>query len=508
MVTSKSPTADKARSELVRGLSGLLGKKLPVVDQPRRGTVIVGTPETNSLIDSLKDQLKSLGKEGYLIKTVKTNGEVVTVVAGQTNVGTLYGTFCLLRLMQTHQSIDSLNVASKPDVQLRMLNHWDNLKGSIERGYAGKSLWQWQDLPDKVDPRYEDYARANASLGINGTVLNNVNASPEFLSHTTLVKAAKLADVFRPYGIKLYLSANFAAPMVLDKLKTADPLDPAVQLWWKQKADEIYRLIPDFGGLLVKADSEGQPGPQNYGRTHAQGANMLAKALAPHGGVVFWRAFVYKGSVDPDRIKRAYKVFVPLDGKFDSNVIVQSKNGPLDFQPREPFSPLFGAMPKTTLGAELQITREYLGHSMTLVYLGRCGRNSSTRTRTPKAPDRPSPAWSTEACSIGPSAPSPAWRIPVPPGTGAARTSTRPTGTRSADSRGAFPLGRADRRRVGPHDAHPEWKRSRKGDDQIHHARLVEHVRRLHDTDGADDARVLWPLPAQAAGSKGLSPRR
>jgi len=251
----------------------------------------------------------------------------------------------------------------------RLLNHWDNLDGSIERGYAGPSLWAWAELPGVVDPRVEEYARANASIGINGTVLNNVNANPQSLTAPYLEKAAALARVLRPYGIRVYLSANFAAPRTTGGLSTADPLDPAVARWWRGKADEIYRLIPDFGGFLVKANSEGQPGPQDYQRTHADGANVLADAVAPHGGIVMWRAFVYSAEVDPDRVKRASLEFVPLDGRFRDNVVVQVKNGPLDFQPREPFSPLFGAMPRTPLMAELQITQEYLGQSTHLVYL-------------------------------------------------------------------------------------------------------------------------------------------
>ena len=270
--------------------------------------------------------------------------------------------------MQTGQPISALDIAERPRAERRVLNHWDNLDGSIERGYAGQSLWKWAELPSRIDPRVEDYARANASIGINGTAINSVNANPQSLTRPYLEKAAALANAFRPYGIRVYLSANFAAPKTIGGLPTADPLDPAVARWWRDKASEIYALIPDFGGFLVKANSEGQPGPQDYKRTHADGANVLADAVASHGGVVMWRAFVYDAEVDPDRVKRAYKEFVPLDGKFRPNVLVQVKNGPLDFQPREPFSPLFGAV-RTPLLAELQITQEYLGHSTHLVYL-------------------------------------------------------------------------------------------------------------------------------------------
>jgi alpha-glucuronidase len=231
-------------------------------------------------------------------------------------------------------------------------------------------LWQWDELPEKISPRYADYARACASIGINGAVINNVNADPRILSQEYLRKVAALANVWRPYGVRMYLSANFAAPMRLGRLKTADPLDKTVADWWKAKADEIYKLIPDFGGFLVKADSEGQPGPKTYNRTHADGANVLADALAPHKGNVIWRAFVYDQDIDPDRVKRAYIEFMRLDGKFRPNVAIQVKNGPLDFQPREPFHPLFGAMKQTSVIAEIQATQEYTGQAKHLVYLG------------------------------------------------------------------------------------------------------------------------------------------
>lgn len=284
------------------------------------------------------------------------------VIRSSNDAGALYGAYSLLR--------DSANIPREesPAFTLRLLNHWDNLDGTVERGYAGHSLWDWEALPDSISPRYEEYARENARIGINGTVLNNVNASPKILSHDYLVKVARLADTFRPYGIKVYLSVNFASPMVLDSLPTADPLVPEVAAWWKNKADEIYSLIPDFGGFLVKANSEGQPGPMDFGRTHADGANMLARALAPHNGIVMWRAFVYS-PIDADRAKQAYMEFQPLDGQFDSNVIIQIKNGPIDFQPREPYSPLFGAMPQTAEMVEFQVTQEYLGHANHLAFL-------------------------------------------------------------------------------------------------------------------------------------------
>ncbi|MDE6449053.1 MAG: alpha-glucuronidase, partial [Muribaculaceae bacterium] len=258
---------------------------------------------------------------------------------------------------------------SAPAFKLRLLNHWDNPDGTVERGYAGRSLWDWESLPDSVSPRYSEYARLVTAAGINGTVLNNVNASPCILSTAYLEKVKVLADIFREYGLRVYLSVNFASPMLLDSLDTADPLDQRVAKWWGLKVDEIYGMIPDFGGFLVKANSEGQPGPCDFGRTHAEGANMLARELARHDGVVMWRAFVYSPG-DADRAKQAYMEFKPLDGRFDDNVIVQIKNGPIDFQPREPFSPLLLAMDSTATMPELQITQEYLGHSNHLAYLG------------------------------------------------------------------------------------------------------------------------------------------
>lgn len=307
---------------------------------------------------------RRLGKEGYTIRT----SEGKTVLEAATEQGLLYATYHLLRLQAEGADCTRLDIQEKPAFDIRVLNHWDNLDGTIERGYAGRSLWKWEELTDSVSARYREYARANASVGINGTVLNNVNASPEILSADYLQKVRKLADVFRPYGIKVYLSVNFASPMKLGGLSTADPLDEEVARWWKEKVQEIYGLIPDFGGFLVKANSEGQPGPCDYGRTHAEGANMLAEALKPYGGIVMWRAFVYSPS-DADRAKQAYLEFQPLDGRFRDNVMVQVKNGPIDFQPREPYSPLFGSMPHTPLMVEFQITQEYLGHSNHLAYL-------------------------------------------------------------------------------------------------------------------------------------------
>jgi alpha-glucuronidase len=359
-------------SELRRGLKGLLDADVAEGDDIQRsGALLVGTSSSSPRIAALgwSEPLAKAGREGYVIRSARIGARAVTVIASQGEVGALYGTFHFLRLLQTGRPLTNLNIAERPRLHLRLLNHWDNLDGTIERGYAGRSLWNWDELPGRVDPRVEDYARANASIGINGTVINSVNANPKSLTPEYLEDAAVLARTFRPYGIRVFLSVNFATPRMAGNLQTSDPLDPVVARWWKDKADEIYRLIPDFGGFLVKANSEGQPGPQDYKRTHADGANVLADAVAPHGGVVMWRAFVYDAEVDPDRVKRAYKEFVPLDGTFRDNVFVQVKNGPLDFMPREPFHPLFGAMPKTPLMAELQITQEYLGQSTHLVYL-------------------------------------------------------------------------------------------------------------------------------------------
>jgi alpha-glucuronidase len=293
----------------------------------------------------------------------------VTVIASDGEIGALYGVFHFLRLMQTLQPINRLDVTQKPRVQLRMLDHWDNLDGSIERGYAGRSLWDWGALPGAIDSRLRDYARANASIGINGSLLNNVNANAQILTADYLRKVAAIADVFRPYGVRVFLSARFSAPIEIGGLKTADPLDPEVVAWWKNKADEIYKTVPDFGGFVVKANSEGQPGPRTYNRSHADGANMLAAAVAPHNGIVIWRAFVYDMKPGYDRAGAAYENLQPFDGKFAANVLLQVKNGPIDFQPREPFHPLFGAMPKTQLVPEFQITQEYLGFSNHLVFL-------------------------------------------------------------------------------------------------------------------------------------------
>ncbi len=303
------------------------------------------------------------------------NGTSVTIKASR-DIGLLYGTYELLR----HQQTETLNTLTgkidAPKFVMRILDHWDNMDGSVERGYAGNSIWKWDIIGTRnntqlsvLNSRLINYARANASVGINGVVINNVNASPLILSKNYISKVKYIADIMRPYGIKVYLSVNFASPVQLGGLKTADPLDKNVRIWWNKKTNEIYKTIPDFGGYLVKANSEGQPGPGDYNRTHADGANMLADALLPHGGIVMWRCFVYGNHKDEDRVMQAVNEFKPFDGQFHKNVILQVKNGPLDFQPREPYNPVFDQMKETPLMPEFQITQEYLGQSLHLVYL-------------------------------------------------------------------------------------------------------------------------------------------
>ncbi|HEY0302041.1 MAG TPA: alpha-glucuronidase family glycosyl hydrolase [Rhizomicrobium sp.] len=365
-----SPTIRAATAELQRGLGGLLARPIPVAGAIKGdGIIVYGTPANSPLIRSLAPALAALGDEGYLIRSLTAEGRKVTVIAGNSDAGVLYGAFAYLRLIQTRQPVTSLDISSAPRLMVRIMDHWDNLNGTIERGYAGFSIWDWHKMPDFMDPRYTDYARAEASIGVNGVNVNNVGAQPEILTATYIRRLAALAAVFRPYHIKVYVSARFSAPIEIGGLATADPLDPAVQAWWKAKADEIYASIPDFGGFLVKANSEGQPGPQDYKRTQADGANVLADALAPHGGIVMWRAFIYSAENPEDRAKQAYSEIQPLDGKFRDNVVIQAKNGAIDFQPREPFHPLFGALPHTGMFIELQLTKEYLGLATSLAYL-------------------------------------------------------------------------------------------------------------------------------------------
>ena len=366
-----SATIQIIKEELTRASQGMLKLTPDFIKDPISNSngLLIGVIGHFFAPGSATLKIRNIYNDGFSIIKKEEKGKHQTIITANTEIGLLYGVFHLLRLMQTEQSISNLNILSAPKLKLRLLNHWDNLNRTVERGYAGFSIWDWHKLPGYIDKRYIDYARANASIGINGTVLTNVNANATILTTPYLQKVKALADVFRPYGIKVYLTARFSAPIEIGGLKTADPLDKDVQNWWKQKAKEIYSLIPDFGGFLVKANSEGQPGPQDYKRTHADGANMLADAVAPYNGVVIWRAFVYAAENPVDRHKQAYDDFVPLDGQFKSNVMVQVKNGAIDFMPREPFHPLFGAMPKTPLMMEFQITQEYTGQGTSLVYL-------------------------------------------------------------------------------------------------------------------------------------------
>jgi len=352
----------KARQELVRGLPELAG-----------GRTLAGPPVTLVRSDRAAGPERAwaaaiAGKPAGAYRLVARGDGGVAIVAND-DAGLLYGAFALLRHLALGARPDRLDTTDAPRLPLRLLNQWDNLDGSVERGYAGRSIIDWWRLPDYLDRRLVDYARANASVGINGVVVNNVNASALVLTDRYIAKLARIADAWRPYGIRVFVSARFSAPRELGGLPTADPLDPAVRAWWKARAQAIEAAIPDFGGFLVKANSEGQPGPQDYHRTHADGANMLAAAVGPHS-LVIWRAFVYASSASADRANLAYDEFAPLDGTFADNVIVQVKNGPIDFQPREPFHPLFGAMPHTRMMMEVQLTKEYLGQGTHLAYLG------------------------------------------------------------------------------------------------------------------------------------------
>ncbi len=366
----QGPTQQVIWDELTRGLGSLLGQS-PEKRPTPNGSNLLLVATADKLPPEVRSQLSldQLREEGFLIRQLQAGANSRLVLTALEDKGLLYGAYRLLRLLQTERPIAGVNLLDAPKTALRMLNHWDNLDRTVERGYAGASIWNWHTLPGYIDPRYADYARANASLGINATVVTNVNANALVLTAPYLEKVKALAGVMRPYGIRLFLTARFSAPIEIGGLATADPLDPAVIAWWQSKADEIYALIPDFGGFVVKANSEGQPGPQNYGRSHLEGANMLADALAPHGGLLIWRAFVYSEHDPTDRAKQAYSEFLPYDGQFRDNVLLQVKNGPIDFQPREPVHPLFGAMKKTPLVMEFQITKEYLGFATHLVFL-------------------------------------------------------------------------------------------------------------------------------------------
>ncbi len=372
-VAAPSATLLAAQRELLTGLTGLLGNAVSSSPIPSGSGsfIVLGTARDSELVRACAfSDLSVLGREGFLIEHATHLGAPCLVITANEDIGVLYGVFHVLRQLQTQRELARVSAVSAPRLGLRMLDHWDNLDRTVERGYAGCSLWDWHKLPHYVSPQYLDYARANASVGINAVVLTNVNADALVLTRPYLEKVAALAAVFRPFGIRVYLTARFSAPIEIGGLETADPLAVDVVRFWAQKAAEIFAIVPDFGGFLVKANSEGQPGPHDYGRTHADGANVLAVALAPYGGVVIWRAFVYAAEPGTDRAMQAYDEFVPLDGQFRSNVVVQIKNGPIDFQPREPFHPLFGALEKTRVCAEFQLTQEYLGCATHLAYLG------------------------------------------------------------------------------------------------------------------------------------------
>jgi alpha-glucuronidase len=372
-VLGQSDIIKAATVELEKGLFGLLGSKPVISNTVKKNAILVG--RQNSISTALDNiEISVLNDEGFIIKNAGDN----IIITGKSDIGVLYGVFHFLRLLQMNTHLAHLDVTENPAIKLRMLNHWDNPsqdpgKSTVGATHAGNSIFKWYDLPN-IDPRYIDYARMLASVGTNGTVLNDVNTAKngmegwKLLTPEYLPKMKALAGVFRQYGIKLYISVNFFSPVLIANLDTADPLNSKVITWWNNKAAEIYSEIPDLGGFLVKADSEGEPGPMKYNRTHADGANLLANALLPFGGTVLWRAFVY-GHNQTDRARQAYDIFKPLDGAFSQNALLQIKNGPLDFQVREPVSPLFGAMPQTGQMLELQITQEYTGQNKHVCYL-------------------------------------------------------------------------------------------------------------------------------------------
>jgi alpha-glucuronidase len=368
--------AGAARDELARALPAILGKPLPTNTAGAGGCIYLGSRADHPAIAALvsENELAGAGAEGFVLRASSWQNRPAMIIAANSPRGVLYGAFALLQKMQLGETFENLNFSDAPKIASRMANHWDNpVKNTVERGYGGKSIFNWEELPGRVSPRLRDWARLLAAMRLNGVVVNNVNTSKNglegwrLLTPEYLPKLAALAGLLRPYGVKLYISVNFFSPVKIGSLPTADPLDPAVREWWCARADEIYKAIPDFGGFLVKADSEGEPGPRKYNRTHADGANMLATALAPHGGVVHWRAFVYGAGAD--RAIQPYEQFTPLDGKFAKNVFLQIKNGPIDFQVREPVSTLFGAMPGTALASEFQITQEYTGQDRHVCFL-------------------------------------------------------------------------------------------------------------------------------------------
>jgi alpha-glucuronidase len=361
-----------ARDELIRGVRGMTGRTLRTES---------GIPKESAIFLSTLDRLPSqwglhasLANDGYWLKTVTSNGVRYTVIAAANDRGILYGAFAFLRKLSFGEPINELDQKQSPAAPVRWVNQWDNLNGSIERGYGGRSIF-WEDGHVRADlSRVNDYARLLASVGINGCSINNVNSDLRILTPEMIAQVARIADVFRPWGVQVAISVDFGSPKSMGGLDTFDPLDPKVAAWWKAKVDEVYRAVPDLGGFVMKADSEGRVGPSTYGRTHADAANVVARALKPHGGRIFYRGFVYDHHMDwqnpkNDRARAAYDNFKPLDGQFDDNVIIQIKHGPIDFQVREPASPLFGALEKTNRAIELQITQEYMGQARHMVYL-------------------------------------------------------------------------------------------------------------------------------------------
>lgn len=374
-VFGDSVVIESAKKELLHGISSMLGIEPVCSSESMRSSIVLATKD--SIGDIVDVDFKELNDDGYVIKTVTTGETKQIFLLGKSNSGVLYAAFHLLRLMQNGKSLQQLDILEKPKNQLRMLNQWDNMDGSIERGYAGNSIFYKDNQFSEELNRIEDYARLLSSVGMNGIAINNVNVhkvETDLITSSLLPKVAEVAAIFRAYGITTFLSVNYASTIQIGNLTTADPLDPEVREWWKNKAEEIYSYIPDFGGFLVKADSEHRPGPFTYGRNHAEGANMLAEALEPFNGIVLWRCFVYNCLQDwrdrsTDRARAAYDHFKPLDGQFHDNVILQIKNGPMDFQVREGVSPLFGAMENTNQMLEFQVTQEYTGQQRHLCYL-------------------------------------------------------------------------------------------------------------------------------------------
>ncbi|HYL97322.1 MAG TPA: alpha-glucuronidase family glycosyl hydrolase, partial [Blastocatellia bacterium] len=363
-----------ARDELVRGVRGMLGRTLRIEGQvPGEDAIVLGS--LSSIRKAVPEFTASNepNRDGYLLQTVRSGARSLIIISGSGDRGVLYGTFALLRKMALHQPVASLNESQTPFAPLRLINQWDNLDGTIERGYGGPSIFFEKNNVVKDLSRVSDYARLMASIGINGCSINNVNANTRVITTEFLPQLVRVADVFRPWGVKLFVSVDFSSPQKIGGLNTFDPLDPQVIAWWKSKADEIYAAIPDFGGFVLKADSEGRVGPSTYGRTHADAANAIARALKPYG-VLFYRGFVYDMHADwrnlrNDRASAAYNNFKKLDGAFDDNVVIQIKNGPIDFQVREPVSPLLGGLEKTNEALELQVTQEYTGQQRHVCFL-------------------------------------------------------------------------------------------------------------------------------------------